>query len=155
MSRVYNFSAGPSVLPESVLQKAAAEMLDYQGTGQSVMEMSHRSKPYEAIINGCEALIRENMGISDDYHVLFLQGGASLQFYMLPLNFMTTGDHLIAHFRDGDWESAGVELFVLATGIAAAAVVRRLHRAPAAQSRRSVSVARKAAGSIAQPESGV
>ncbi len=89
MSRVYNFSAGPSVLPESVLQKAAAEMLDYQGTGQSVMEMSHRSKPYEAIINGCEALIRENMGISDDYHVLFLQGGASLQFYMLPLNFMT------------------------------------------------------------------
>jgi len=71
------------------------------------------------------------------------------------LNFMTTGDYLAAHFRDGDWESAGVELFVLATGIAAAAVVRRLHRAPAAQSRRSVSVARKAAGSLAQPESGV
>jgi hypothetical protein len=71
------------------------------------------------------------------------------------LNFMTTGDHLAAHFRDGDWESAGVELFVLATGLAAAAVVRRLYRAPAAQSRRSVSVARKAAGSIAQPESGV
>lgn len=71
------------------------------------------------------------------------------------LNFMTTGDHLAAHFRDGDWESAGVELFVLATGIAAAAVVRWLHRAPAAQSRRSVSVARKGTGSIAQPESGV
>jgi hypothetical protein len=71
------------------------------------------------------------------------------------LNFMTTGDHLAAHFQDGDWESAGVELFVLATGIAAAAVVRRLHRGPAVQSRRSVSVAGQATGSIAQPESGV
>ena len=88
MARVYNFSAGPSMLPEAVLQKAAAEMLDYEGSGQSVMEMSHRSKVYEGIINGCEALLREVMNIPDNYKVLFLQGGASSQFAMLPLNLM-------------------------------------------------------------------
>ena len=88
MARVYNFSAGPSMLPESVLKKAADEMLDYQGSGQSVMEMSHRSKTYQAIIDGCEALLREVMGIPDNYKVLFLQGGASSQFAMLPLNLM-------------------------------------------------------------------
>ncbi|HIZ20757.1 MAG TPA: 3-phosphoserine/phosphohydroxythreonine transaminase [Firmicutes bacterium] len=88
MARVYNFSAGPSVLPESVLKKAAAEMLDYEGSGQSVMEMSHRSKTYDAIIKGCEALLREVMGIPDNYKVLFLQGGASSQFAMIPLNLM-------------------------------------------------------------------
>ena len=88
MARVYNFSAGPSVLPESVLEKAAAEMLDYQGSGQSVMEMSHRSKVYDGIIKGCEALLREVMGIPDNYKVLFLQGGASSQFAMVPLNLM-------------------------------------------------------------------
>ncbi|MBE6757991.1 MAG: 3-phosphoserine/phosphohydroxythreonine transaminase [Ruminococcaceae bacterium] len=88
MARVYNFSAGPSVLPEAVLQRAAAEMMDYNGSGQSVMEMSHRSKVYEEIINGCEALLREIMGIPDNYKVLFLQGGASSQFAMLPLNLM-------------------------------------------------------------------
>ena len=88
MARVYNFSAGPSVLPESVLKKAAAEMLDYQGSGQSVMEMSHRSKVYDGIIKGCEALLREVMGIPDNYKVLFLQGGASSQFAMVPLNLM-------------------------------------------------------------------
>ncbi|HJD23834.1 MAG TPA: 3-phosphoserine/phosphohydroxythreonine transaminase [Firmicutes bacterium] len=88
MARVYNFSAGPSVLPESVLQKAAAEMMDYEGSGQSVMEMSHRSKTYDAIIKGCEALLREVMGIPDNYKVLFLQGGASSQFAMIPLNLM-------------------------------------------------------------------
>ena len=89
MKRVFNFSAGPSVLPEAVLQKAADEMMCYGTSGQSVMEMSHRSKDYVAIINRAEALVRENMAISDDYHVLFLQGGASLQFHMLPLNFLT------------------------------------------------------------------
>jgi len=89
MKRVYNFSAGPSMLPESVLRKAADEMLCYETSGQSVMEMSHRSKPFEAIIAGAEALVRQNMAIPDDYHILFLQGGASLQFHMLPLNFMT------------------------------------------------------------------
>ena len=88
MARVYNFSAGPSVLPEAVLQRAAAEMMDYNGSGQSVMEMSHRSKVYEEIINGCEALLREVMQIPDNYKVLFLQGGASSQFAMLPLNLM-------------------------------------------------------------------
>jgi len=89
MSRVYNFSAGPSVLPESVLRKAADEMLDYQGSGQSVMEMSHRSKVYDAIIKEAEALLREVMEIPDNYKVLFLQGGASSQFAMIPLNLMT------------------------------------------------------------------
>ncbi len=88
MARVYNFSAGPSMLPERVLAKAASEMLDYEGSGQSVMEMSHRSKEYEAIINGCEALLREVMGIPDNYKVLFLQGGASSQFAMIPLNLL-------------------------------------------------------------------
>lgn len=88
MSRVYNFSAGPSMLPESVLNKAAAEMLDYQGSGQSVMEMSHRSKIYKTIIDGAEALLRELMNIPDNYKVLFLQGGASTQFAAIPLNFM-------------------------------------------------------------------
>ncbi len=89
MSRVYNFSAGPSVLPESVLKTAADEMMDYKGTGQSVMEMSHRSKVYDGIIKEAEALLREVMEIPDNYKVLFLQGGASSQFAMIPLNLMT------------------------------------------------------------------
>ena len=89
MSRVYNFSAGPSVLPESVLKTAADEMMDYKGSGQSVMEMSHRSKVYDAIIKEAEALLREVMAIPDNYKVLFLQGGASSQFAMIPLNLMT------------------------------------------------------------------
>lgn len=89
MTRVYNFSAGPSMLPESVLKKAALEMLDYQNSGQSVMEMSHRSKIFETIIQSCEALLREVMEIPDNYKVLFLQGGASSQFAMVPLNLMT------------------------------------------------------------------
>ena len=88
MARVYNFSAGPSVLPESVLKKAASELVEYGTSGQSVMEMSHRSKEYGAIIEGCEALLREVMHIPDNYKVLFLQGGASSQFAMLPLNLM-------------------------------------------------------------------
>jgi phosphoserine aminotransferase len=88
MARVYNFSAGPSMLPESVLKRAAAEMLDCNGSGQSVMEMSHRSKEYEEIIKGCEALLRDVMNIPDNYKVLFLQGGASSQFAMVPLNLM-------------------------------------------------------------------
>ena len=89
MSRVYNFSAGPSMLPESVLKKAADEMLDYQGSGQSVMEMSHRSKTYQAIIDSCSSLLREVMNIPEDYEILFLQGGASSQFAMVPLNLAT------------------------------------------------------------------
>ena len=89
MSRVYNFSAGPSMLPEEVLTKAAAEMLDYEGSGQSVMEMSHRSKVYDSIIKEAEKLLREVMQIPDNYKVLFLQGGASSQFAMVPMNLMT------------------------------------------------------------------
>ena len=89
MSRVYNFSAGPSMLPVPVLEKAAAQMLDYEGSGQSVMEMSHRSKVYVGIIESAEALLREVMNIPDNYKVLFLQGGASSQFAMVPMNLMT------------------------------------------------------------------
>ncbi len=88
MGRVYNFSAGPAVLPEEVLQEAAAEMLDYQGSGMSVMEMSHRSKVYDKIIKDAEADVRELMNIPDNYKVLFLQGGASQQFAMIPMNLM-------------------------------------------------------------------
>lgn len=89
MNRVYNFSAGPSMLPEPVLRKAAEEMLDYKGTGMSVMEMSHRSKVYEAIVDETEAKLRKLMGIPENYSVLFLQGGASLQFAMVPMNLMS------------------------------------------------------------------
>ena len=88
MARVYNFSAGPAVLPEAVLTEAAAEMLDYQGTGMGVMEMSHRSKAYQNIIDTAEADLRQLMGIPENYKVLFLQGGASQQFAMIPMNLM-------------------------------------------------------------------
>ena len=101
MSRVYNFSAGPAVLPEEVLKEAAAEMLDYNGTGMSVMEMSHRSKAFEEIIQTAEKDIRDLMNIPDNYKVLFLQGGASQQFAMIPMNFMKNGvaDYIIT----GQW----------------------------------------------------
>lgn len=89
MSRVYNFSAGPAVLPESVLKIAADQMLEYKTSGQSVMEMSHRSPEYKEIIDSCESSLREVMKIPDNYKVLFLQGGASSQFAMIPLNLMT------------------------------------------------------------------
>lgn len=92
MSRVYNFSAGPAVLPEEVLREAAEEMLDYKGSGMSVMEMSHRSKPFQKIIESAEADIRELMNIPDNYKVLFLQGGASTQFAMIPMNLMKNGE---------------------------------------------------------------
>ena len=88
MERVYNFSAGPSMLPETVLQKAAAQMLCYEDSGMSVMEMSHRSPVYEKIITDAEALLRKVMNIPDNYKVLFLQGGASTQFAAVPLNLM-------------------------------------------------------------------
>ncbi|MBE7039374.1 MAG: 3-phosphoserine/phosphohydroxythreonine transaminase [Ruminococcaceae bacterium] len=88
MSRVYNFSAGPSVLPEEVLKKAAEQMTEYENSGMSVMEMSHRSADYEAIIGKAESLLRELMHIPDNYKVLFLQGGASTQFAMIPLNLL-------------------------------------------------------------------
>ena len=101
MARVYNFSAGPAVLPEEVLKEAAEEMLDYRGCGMSVMEMSHRSKVFETIIQEAEADLRELMGIPDNYKVLFLQGGASQQFAMIPMNLMKNGvaDYIIT----GQW----------------------------------------------------
>ena len=101
MSRVYNFSAGPAVLPEEVLKEAAEEMLDYKGTGMSVMEMSHRSKAYDTIIKEAEADLRELMDIPDHYKVLFLQGGASQQFAMIPMNLMKNkvADYIVT----GQW----------------------------------------------------
>ncbi len=88
MARVYNFSAGPAILPEEVLQEAAAEMLDYRGCGMSVMEMSHRTDTYQTIIDEAEQDLRDLMGIPANYKVLFLQGGAHLQFSMVPMNLM-------------------------------------------------------------------
>ncbi len=92
MSRVYNFSAGPSMLPEAVLSRAAAEMFDCGGSGQSVMEMSHRSPEYEKIIFGCEELLRKIMNIPSSYKILFMQGGASNQFSAVPLNLLSEED---------------------------------------------------------------
>ncbi len=111
MSRVYNFSAGPAVLPEEVLRQAAAEMLDYQGTGMSVMEMSHRSSAYQKIIDTAEADIRELMGIPENYKVLFLQGGASQQFAMVPMNLMKNkvADYIITgQWAKKAWQEAGL-----------------------------------------------
>ena len=101
MSRVYNFSAGPAVLPEEVLREAADEMLDYRGTGMSVMEMSHRSAAFQAIIDEAEADLRSLMNIPDNYRVLFLQGGAHLQFSMIPMNLMKNrvADYIVT----GQW----------------------------------------------------
>jgi phosphoserine aminotransferase len=101
VGRIYNFSAGPAMLPVEVLQEAADEMLNYRGTGMSVMEMSHRSKAYEAIIQEAEKDLRELMNIPDNYEVLFLQGGASLQFAAIPMNLMKNkvADYIIT----GQW----------------------------------------------------
>ena len=119
MSRVYNFSAGPAVLPEEVLREAAAEMLDYRGTGMSVMEMSHRSKPYQKIIDEAEEDLRALMGIPENYKVLFLQGGASQQFAMVPMNLMRNGvaDYIITgQFSKKAWKEA--QLFGQANAVA-------------------------------------
>ena len=101
MARAYNFSAGPAVLPEEVLQEAAAEMMDYRGTGMSVMEMSHRSRSYQEILDTAESDLRELMNIPENYKVLFLQGGASQQFAMIPMNLMKNkvADYIIT----GQW----------------------------------------------------
>ena len=101
MSRVYNFSAGPAVLPEEVLRTAAAEMLDYHGCGMSVMEMSHRSKDFQAILDTAEADFRELLGVPENYKVLFLQGGGNTQFAMVPMNLMRHGvaDYIVT----GQW----------------------------------------------------
>lgn len=103
MTRVYNFSAGPAVLPEEVLKQAAAEMLDYHGCGMSVMEMSHRSKEFQGIIDDAEADLRELMGIPDNYRVIFMQGGATAQFAAIPMNLMRNkvADYIVS----GSWSN--------------------------------------------------
>lgn len=106
MGRVYNFSAGPAVLPEEVLKEAAEEMLDYKGTGMSVMEMSHRSKAFEGIIGDAEASLRELMNIPDNYKVLFLQGGASQQFAMIPMNLMK--NKVADYINTGQWSKKAI-----------------------------------------------
>ena len=122
MGRIYNFSAGPAVLPEEVLKEAAEEMLDYKGSGMSVMEMSHRSKVYEEIIQEAEKDLRELVNIPDNYKVLFLQGGASLQFAMVPVNLMKNrvADYIIT----GQWAKKAYEeakLYGTANAIASSA----------------------------------
>ena len=108
MRDIFNFSAGPSMLPEDVLKIAAAEMLDYHGSQQSVMEMSHRSKLFEGIIQDAEKLLRELMNIPDNYKVLFLQGGASAQFAAIPLNFMN-GSGKADYIITGQWAKKAYE----------------------------------------------
>ncbi|AOY74967.1 3-phosphoserine/phosphohydroxythreonine transaminase [Clostridium formicaceticum] len=106
MGRIYNFSAGPAVLPEAVLREAAEEMLDYRGTGMSVMEMSHRSKAFEEIIADAEKTLRELMNIPDHYKVLFLQGGASQQFAMIPMNLMK--NRVADYIHTGQWTKRAI-----------------------------------------------
>jgi phosphoserine aminotransferase len=106
--RVFNFSAGPSTLPLRVLEQAQAEMLDYRGTGMSVMEMSHRSAPFEAILAEAQADLRTLLGIPDGYRTLFLQGGASLQFAMIPMAFLPQGGHA-DYVVTGAWGQKAVE----------------------------------------------
>jgi phosphoserine aminotransferase len=108
MTNIYNFNAGPAILPRPVLEQAQQELLDYHGIGMSVLEISHRSKEYEAINAQAEARFKRLLGLDDDYRVLFLQGGASLQFAMLPLNFLpagTTADYLLT----GAWAEKAYE----------------------------------------------
>jgi len=107
MARVFNFSAGPAALPEAVLKRAQEEMLDWHGTGMSVMEMSHRGKEFMSIAEQAEADLRELMAIPDNYKVLFLQGGASLQFAMVPLNLMAEGDEA-DYFLTGAWSKKAI-----------------------------------------------
>lgn len=108
MTRVYNFSAGPAVLPEAVLKKAASELVEYRDAGMSVMEMSHRSKAFEEIIQHTEAILRELMTIPDNYKVLFLQGGASSQFSMIPLNLMKKSKKVDV-IHTGSWTKKAME----------------------------------------------
>lgn len=106
MPRVYNFSAGPAVLPEEVLREAAEEMLDYKGTGMSVMEMSHRSKAFEEILLDAQQRLKELMNIPDNYRILFLQGGASQQFAMVPMNLMK--NRVADYINTGQWSKKAI-----------------------------------------------
>lgn len=108
MTRVYNFNAGPAALPLEVLTKAQSELLDLSGSGMSVMEMSHRSKEFQSVVDEAESKVRQLMGISDNYKVLFLQGGASLQFAMIPMNLRAQGQ--VADYVDtGSWASKAIK----------------------------------------------
>ena len=102
MPRVFNFSAGPAMLPEAVLQQAREEMLDWQGSGMSVMEMSHRGKEFMTIAAQAEADLRSLLGVPENYKVLFLQGGASSQFSMVPMN-LTRGNRKVDYINTGSW----------------------------------------------------
>lgn len=108
MARIHNFSAGPAALPETVLKQAQAEMLDYDGSGMSVMEMSHRSKEFVAIAAQAESDFRELLGVSDDYHVLFLQGGATAQFAAIPMNITSAGD-TVDYLDTGSWSAKAIK----------------------------------------------
>ena len=108
MARIFNFSAGPAMLPEEVLKEATEEMLDYRGCGMSVMEMSHRSKVYQQIIDEAEADLRQLVGIPDNYRVLFLQGGATLQFGMIPMNLMTVNKK-VDFIHTGVWTKKAMQ----------------------------------------------
>ena len=108
-NRIFNFSAGPSMLPLPVLEKAAAELLNYNGSGMSVMEMSHRSKYFEEIINSAEALFRKVLNIPDNYRVLFLQGGASTQFAMVPLNLLSSAEGTADYIVSGNFAKKAYE----------------------------------------------
>ena len=122
MARVYNFSAGPAVLPEEVLREAASEMLDYRGTGMSVMEMSHRSKPFQKIIDDAEADLRDLMNIPQNYKVLFLQGGAYQQFAAIPMNLMKNkvADYIVTgQWAKKAWQEA--KLYGQANAVASSA----------------------------------
>src|SRR5688572_28589505 len=108
MTRIFNFSAGPAVLPVEVLEQAQRDLLSLPGVGMSILEISHRSKPFDEVIEGCEADLRALAGIPDGYHVLFLQGGASLQFSMVPMNLLTPGktaDYIVT----GAWSQKAVK----------------------------------------------
>ncbi|NTV63757.1 MAG: 3-phosphoserine/phosphohydroxythreonine transaminase, partial [Oscillochloris sp.] len=108
MSKVHNFNAGPAVLPQAVLAQAQAELLDYQGRGMSILEMSHRSKEYEAVNTQAESRLKALLGLGEGYRVLFLQGGASFQFAMIPLNFLPAGavaDYIVT----GAWGEKALE----------------------------------------------
>ncbi|MDD3546227.1 MAG: 3-phosphoserine/phosphohydroxythreonine transaminase, partial [Kiritimatiellae bacterium] len=108
MARVYNFGAGPAVLPLEALQEAQSDLVDFKGSGMSVMEMSHRGKEYDAIHNEAIANIKELLGLGEDYAILFLQGGASMQFAMLPMNFL--GDDKVADYVNaGAWGAKAVK----------------------------------------------
>ena len=105
--RTYNFSAGPAMMPEEVLEEIAAEMMNYRGSGMCVMEMSHRSKVFQQIRDEAEADLRQLMGIPDNYKVLFVQGGGTVQFAMVPMNLMKNG--VACYVETGNWSKKAIK----------------------------------------------